>query len=153
MFVCLQSTCVLFHWLWGLPQPPTYTACPVFSVCLSAHQFVCLLPECRWTYHSGMIQRKSWRMAGERSSCSVEGQARLMVRPFCRLIRSSCLDRWGSGLGFPWGPLPPLSAWEAPGVLASRMRVGAGRALVGYHRGSWGVSPPHSAWHPLSVYL
>ena len=31
------------------------------------------------------------------------------------------MDRWGSALSFPWGPLPPPSSWEAPDDLDSRI--------------------------------
>ena len=114
----LQGTRVLAHWQWGFPLPPTYPGCLVSSVCSPSHQLVCLLPEWVWTCHSGMIQKTSWHRAGERSICSMDGWA----WPFCRLIWSSCLGRWGSGLSFPWGPLHPPPSWEASDDLGSRMR-------------------------------
>ena len=141
----LQNTHVLSHWRRGFPQPPTYPGCPVFLSLLICPS-VCLLHEWGWTYHSGTIQKKSWRRAGERSICSIDGWA----WPFCRLIWSSCLDRRGSALSFPWGPLPPPPSWEAPDDLGSRMGGQAEEPWWGITEGlGRGVSPPHSAWHPL----
>lgn len=120
--------------------PPSASHLPSLSCFLSLLicPSVCLLSEWGWTYNSGTIQRKSRRTVGLRSSCRIEGWAPPVVGPSCRLIWSSCLDRRGSGLGFPWGPLPSFPTQGAPDVLGSRVRVGAGRALVGYHRRSWG---------------
>lgn len=95
---------------WGPSEPPEhcshllafhipliFPAYPVFSVCWSVCQFVCLLPEWGWTCHSGVRQRNRWQMAGECNNCNPEGWTRPTVRSFYRHILSSFSDKWGLG--------------------------------------------------------